>query len=44
MTRLGKNSTPAMNVVLETSRREAYLDGQVMRFQIVCEKPENKGT
>ena len=44
MTRLTKQSNPPMNVVLEASRRDTFLDGQVMRFQIVCEKPDNKGT
>ena len=43
MTRLTRQSNPAMNVGLESSRRDTYLDGQVMRFQIVCEKPDNKG-
>jgi len=42
MTRLSKQQTPAVSVQLEMSRRETFLDGQVMRFQIVCEKPENK--
>ena len=32
-----------MNVVLENSHREAYLDGQVMRFQITCQRPLSKG-
>jgi hypothetical protein len=48
VTRLSRQSTPPMNVVLESSRRENLLDGQVMRFQILCEKPGisagNKGT
>ena len=44
MTRLTQRSNPPMNVVLQSSRRDTVLDGQVMRFQITCEKPDNKGT
>lgn len=44
MTRLTQQNTPAINVVLENSRRDKVLDGQVMRFQIICEKPVAKGT
>jgi hypothetical protein len=44
MTRLTQQNSPAINVVLENSRRDKVLDGQVMRFQIVCEKPTPKGT
>jgi hypothetical protein len=43
MTRLGQNSKPPINVVLESSHREPLLDGQVMRFQIVCDKADLKG-
>lgn len=43
MTRLSKQTVPPMNVQLEMSRRENMLDGQVMKFQIICEKPDNKG-
>ncbi len=44
MTRLGHQSGPPISVVLESSHREALLDGQVMRFQIICEKADPKGT
>jgi hypothetical protein len=44
MTRLTKQNNPPVNVVLENSHRDKLLDGQVMRFQIVCEKPAPKGT
>jgi Tfp pilus assembly protein PilN len=44
MTRLGQRGNPPINVVLESSHREPLLDGQVMRFQIVCDKPDPKGT
>jgi len=44
MTRLGKNANPPVNVVLQSSRREQVLDGQVMRFEIVCQQPDSKGT
>jgi hypothetical protein len=44
MTRLTQRSNPPMNVVLQSSHRDTLLDGQVMRFQIVCEKPDTKGT
>jgi hypothetical protein len=44
MTRLGQRTDPPINVVLESSHREALLDGQVMRFQIVCDKADVKGT
>ncbi len=44
MTRLGQRTNPPINVVLESSRREALLDGQVMRFQIICEKADPRGT
>ena len=42
MTRLGQQTNPPINVVLESSHREPLLDGQVMRFQIVCDKPDPK--
>jgi hypothetical protein len=45
VTRLSHQAAPAMNVVLESSKREQRLEGQVMRFQILCEKPRaDKGT
>jgi hypothetical protein len=44
MTRLTQQNNPAINVVLENSHRDKMLDGQVMRFQILCEKPQPKGT
>lgn len=44
MTRLGQHTNPPINVVLEASHREPLLDGQVMRFQIVCEKTDSNGT
>ena len=43
MTRLGKNTEPPINVVLQSSKRESLLDGQVMHFEITCEQPETKG-
>ncbi len=39
MTRLGKNTEPPVNVVLQASKREALMDGQVMHFEITCEQP-----
>jgi hypothetical protein len=43
--RLSERASPAMTVSLESSRRENMFDGQVMRFEIVCQKPrELKGT
>ncbi|MGN6368700.1 MAG: hypothetical protein ACTHN5_10595 [Phycisphaerae bacterium] len=39
MTRLGKNTEPPVNVVLQSSKRENLMDGQVMRFDITCEEP-----
>jgi hypothetical protein len=42
MTRMGKTSDPRMQVQLESSKREAYLNGQVIRFQLSCEKPKDK--
>lgn len=44
MTRLTQQNSPAINVVLENSHRDKVLDGQVMRFQILCERPAPKGT
>ncbi|HVX83550.1 MAG TPA: hypothetical protein VH253_01910 [Phycisphaerae bacterium] len=44
MTRLTKQDNPPINVVLENSHRDKLLDGQVMRFQIMCEKPGSQGT
>jgi hypothetical protein len=44
VTRLSKQTTPAMNVVLQSSHRETLQDGQVMRFEIQCEKPAPSGT
>jgi hypothetical protein len=41
--RLSHQTTPAMNVVLESSHRETLMDGQVMRFEILCEKQAQKG-
>jgi hypothetical protein len=43
--RLSQRASPAMTVSLESSHRENMFDGQVMRFEIVCQKPhEQKGT
>jgi hypothetical protein len=44
MTRLGKNTQPPVNVVLQSSKREPYMDGQVMHFELTCEQPESKGS
>lgn len=44
VTRLSRQTSPAMNVVLESSHREKLYDGQVMRFEISCEQPGGKGT
>ena len=43
MKRLAAQNQPAVSVILEQSKREVYLDGHVMRFQILCEKPGAKG-
>ncbi len=42
MTRLNTQTQPRVDAVLENSRRETYLDGQVMRFQITCARPAEK--
>jgi type VI protein secretion system component VasK len=39
MTRLGKSTEPPVNVVLQASKRETLMDGQVMHFEISCEQP-----
>ncbi len=39
MTRLGKTTDPPVNVVLQSSKRESLMDGQVMHFEITCEQP-----
>jgi hypothetical protein len=39
MTRLGKNTQPEVSVVLQSSKREPLMDGQVMHFEITCEQP-----
>jgi len=44
MTRIGKARDPALQVKLESSKRENYLDGQVTRFQMTCEKPGTTGS
>jgi Tfp pilus assembly protein PilN len=44
MTRLGKSTQPPVNVVLQSSKRESLMDGQVMHFEITCEEPESKGS
>src|SRR5579862_510027 len=43
MTRMGKQQDPAMQVQLESSKRESYLDGQVIHFILKAEKPGQKG-
>ena len=40
MTRLGRHTDPPVNVVLQSSKREPLLDGQVVRFEILCEQPK----
>ena len=42
MTRMGQGNNPPMQVQLEASKREGFLDGQVIRFQMACEKPKDK--
>jgi hypothetical protein len=48
MTRLSRRNLAgaqtSMNVVLEASHREKLLDGQVMRFQILCHETPEKGS
>jgi hypothetical protein len=43
LTEIGKKSSPPIEVNPESLRRENLYDGQVMRFQITCGKPEAKG-
>lgn len=40
MERLQREKSPKISVVPESSKREAYLDGDVLRFHILCEKPQ----
>ena len=40
MKRLGAESQPPINVILESSRREQFLDGYVLRFHILCDRPQ----
>lgn len=38
MTRLSRTTPATTNVVLETSRREDFIDSQVMRFHLLCQR------
>lgn len=38
MTRLGQQNPSPMGVVLDSSRSETLLDGQIMRFQLTCQR------
>ena len=40
MTRLTKQSNQQVEFRLQHSQRTAFLDGQVMRFELVCSKPQ----
>jgi hypothetical protein len=40
MKRLSADSQPPINVILESSKREQFLDGYVLRFHILCERPQ----
>jgi hypothetical protein len=40
MKRLSEESKPPINVILESSKREQFLDGHVLRFHILCERPQ----
>ena len=40
MKRLSEESNPPINVILESSKREAFFDGYVLRFHILCERPQ----
>lgn len=41
MKRLAVIKQPQVNVALDKSRRETFLDGFVMRFEISCERPRS---
>ena len=40
MKRLGNEQDPKINVILENMKNEVFLDGQVIRFHILCERPQ----
>jgi hypothetical protein len=40
MDRLSKDSNPKINVILETTKREQFLDETVLRFHILCERQQ----
>lgn len=42
LTEIGAKSDPPITITPESLKRENLLDGQVMRFQILCEKPKTK--
>jgi len=44
MSRLGQGSDAATNVSLLSSRRETFLDSQVMRFQLLCQRAAAAGS
>ncbi len=43
LTEIGKASDPPISINPESLRRETLYDGQVFRFQILCEQPLAKG-
>jgi len=44
LTEIGAKSNPPIVITPESLKREKCLDGQVMRFQILCEKPKPKNS
>jgi hypothetical protein len=42
LTEIGAKANPPIMITPESLKREKCLDGQVMRFQILCEKPKPK--
>jgi hypothetical protein len=44
LTEIGARSDPPITITPESLKRENLLDGQVMRFQILCERPKPKNS
>jgi hypothetical protein len=42
LTEIGAKADPPIAITPESLKREKLLDGQVMRFQILCERPKTK--
>jgi hypothetical protein len=44
LTEIGAKSDPPIMITPESLKRENLMDGQVMRFQILCERPKTKNS